>query len=55
MLGYSDTNKESGYLSSVWLLHLAEAALVAATSEACVPRIRFKILMFILGPAQILR
>jgi phosphoenolpyruvate carboxylase len=28
MLGYSDTNKESGYLSSVWLLHLAEAALV---------------------------
>jgi hypothetical protein len=25
MLGYSDTNKESGYLSSVWLLHLAEA------------------------------
>ena len=28
MLGYSDTNKESGYLSSVWLLHLAEEALV---------------------------
>ena len=28
MLGYSDTNKESGYLASVWLLHLAEAALV---------------------------
>jgi phosphoenolpyruvate carboxylase len=28
MLGYSDTNKESGYLASVWLLHLAETALV---------------------------
>ena len=28
MLGYSDTNKESGYLSSVWSLHRAEAALV---------------------------
>ncbi|MFM8915184.1 MAG: phosphoenolpyruvate carboxylase, partial [Candidatus Limnocylindrus sp.] len=32
MLGYSDTNKESGYLSSVWLLHLAEAALVDRAS-----------------------
>jgi len=32
MLGYSDTNKESGYLASVWLLHLAEAALVDRAS-----------------------
>jgi phosphoenolpyruvate carboxylase len=30
MLGYSDTNKESGYLASSWSLHLAEDALVAA-------------------------
>ena len=28
MLGYSDTNKESGYLASGWSLHTAESALV---------------------------
>jgi phosphoenolpyruvate carboxylase len=29
MLGYSDTNKESGYLASSWSLHRAEDVLVA--------------------------
>ena len=28
MLGYSDSNKESGYLAASWLLHRAQAALV---------------------------
>ncbi len=28
MLGYSDSNKESGYLAANWLLHRAQAALV---------------------------
>jgi len=28
MLGYSDTNKEAGYLASHWSLHTAESALV---------------------------
>jgi phosphoenolpyruvate carboxylase len=32
MLGYSDTNKESGYLASGWSLHLAEDALVRAAA-----------------------
>lgn len=30
MLGYSDTNKESGFLASAWLLYGAQADLVAA-------------------------
>jgi len=29
MLGYSDSNKESGFLTATWLLHRAQAALVA--------------------------
>ena len=29
MLGYSDSNKESGFLSAAWLLHQAQSALVA--------------------------
>ena len=33
MLGYSDTNKETGYLSSVWLLHRAESALVESAAR----------------------
>ena len=33
MLGYSDSNKESGYLAANWLLHRAQAAL-AATAPA---------------------
>ncbi|HET7472512.1 MAG TPA: phosphoenolpyruvate carboxylase [Candidatus Limnocylindrales bacterium] len=30
MLGYSDSNKESGYLAANWLLHRAQAALAAS-------------------------
>ena len=30
MLGYSDSNKESGFLAANWLLYRAQAALVAA-------------------------
>ena len=30
MLGYSDSNKESGFLSAAWMLHQAQSALVAA-------------------------
>lgn len=30
MLGYSDSNKESGFLAANWLLHRAQAALAAA-------------------------
>ena len=26
MLGYSDSNKESGFLSAAWMLHQAQAA-----------------------------
>ncbi|MEA2607526.1 MAG: phosphoenolpyruvate carboxylase, partial [Chloroflexota bacterium] len=33
MLGYSDSNKESGYLAANWLLHRAQATL-AATARA---------------------
>jgi phosphoenolpyruvate carboxylase len=33
MLGYSDSNKESGYLAANWLLHQAQATL-AATARA---------------------
>ena len=29
MLGYSDSNKESGFLSAAWMLHRAQEALVA--------------------------
>ncbi len=32
MLGYSDSNKESGFLSAAWLLHQAQSALVAAAT-----------------------
>jgi len=34
MLGYSDSNKESGYLAANWLLHRAQAALGATAREA---------------------
>jgi phosphoenolpyruvate carboxylase len=30
MLGYSDSNKESGFLAAVWMLHQAQSQLVAA-------------------------
>jgi phosphoenolpyruvate carboxylase len=30
MLGYSDSNKESGFLAAAWMLHQAQAALVDA-------------------------
>jgi phosphoenolpyruvate carboxylase len=30
MLGYSDSNKESGFLSAAWMLHKAQSALIAA-------------------------
>ena len=40
MIGYSDSNKESGILASQWALHRAQTALVAAGNEAGV-RIRF--------------
>jgi len=33
MLGYSDSNKESGYLAANWLLHGAQSALVAAAKR----------------------
>ncbi len=33
MIGYSDSNKDGGYLSSQWNLFAAQAALVAAASE----------------------
>ena len=31
MLGYSDSNKESGFLAAAWMLHQAQAALVDAS------------------------
>ncbi len=34
MLGYSDSNKESGYLAAHWLLYRAQEKLVAAAREA---------------------
>jgi phosphoenolpyruvate carboxylase len=34
MLGYSDSNKESGYLTANWLLHRAGAALARTAREA---------------------
>jgi phosphoenolpyruvate carboxylase len=33
MLGYSDSNKESGYLAANWLLHRAQAALAMTARE----------------------
>jgi len=33
MLGYSDSNKESGYLAANWLLHRAQAALARVARE----------------------
>jgi phosphoenolpyruvate carboxylase len=33
MLGYSDSNKESGYLAANWLLHRAQAALAASAGR----------------------
>jgi phosphoenolpyruvate carboxylase len=33
MLGYSDSNKESGYLAANWLLHGAQSALMAAAER----------------------
>ena len=33
MLGYSDSNKESGFLSAAWLLHEAQSELVAVATE----------------------
>jgi phosphoenolpyruvate carboxylase len=33
MLGYSDSNKESGFLAANWLLHRAQAALVASATR----------------------
>ena len=33
MLGYSDSNKESGFLAAAWSLHLAQAALVDAAAR----------------------
>jgi phosphoenolpyruvate carboxylase len=30
MLGYSDSNKESGFLAAAWMLHQAQSSLVAA-------------------------
>ena len=33
MLGYSDSNKESGYLAANWLLHRAQGALVRTARE----------------------
>jgi phosphoenolpyruvate carboxylase len=36
MLGYSDSNKESGFLAANWLLHGAQAALVACARRHAV-------------------
>ena len=36
MLGYSDSNKESGYVAAHWLLYRAQEQLVAAAREAAV-------------------
>ena len=34
MLGYSDSNKESGFLAAAWMLHEAQVALVDAARDA---------------------
>jgi phosphoenolpyruvate carboxylase len=33
MLGYSDSNKESGFLAAAWMLHQAQASLVEAARD----------------------
>ena len=33
MLGYSDSNKESGFLAAAWMMHRAQEALVAVARE----------------------
>jgi len=33
MLGYSDSNKESGFLAAAWMLHQAQSGLVAAARD----------------------
>src|SRR5206468_2140621 len=33
MLGYSDSNKESGYVAANWMLHQAQAALVGVAGR----------------------
>ena len=37
MLGYSDSNKDGGYLTANWALYRAEQDLVAAAGDADVP------------------
>ncbi len=37
MVGYSDSNKDGGYLTSVWSLHKASDALAEVFAEAAVP------------------
>jgi phosphoenolpyruvate carboxylase len=37
MIGYSDSNKDGGYLTSVWSLHKASDALAEVFAEASVP------------------
>ena len=34
MLGYSDSNKESGFLAAAWMLHRAQDALVEVAPHA---------------------
>ncbi|MCU0483683.1 MAG: phosphoenolpyruvate carboxylase, partial [Chloroflexi bacterium] len=41
MLGYSDSNKESGFVAASWMLQQAMADLVAAASSAGVPLVLF--------------
>jgi phosphoenolpyruvate carboxylase len=37
MIGYSDSNKDGGYLTSVWSLHKASDALAEVFAEAAIP------------------
>jgi phosphoenolpyruvate carboxylase len=41
MIGYSDSNKESGFLTSVWALYRAQAELVAAARRAGITLVFF--------------